>query len=89
MVYWHAEFRVPKRFECPCENKEKLTPFLYYNQDITDLLLLYDKNTMGYPKLLEGMFHYFHDKFISNVLKLLNSPSITNHKDLDLLLEDE
>ena len=44
---------------------------------------------MGYTNLLEGMFHYFHDNVIPNLLKRMNSPSITNHKDLALLLEDE
>ena len=41
---------------------------------------------MGDPKLLEGMFHYFHDNVIPNNLKLVNSPILTKHKDPALLL---
>ena len=39
------------------------------NQDLADALLLYGTNTMGGQNLLEGMFQYFHDKIISNLLK--------------------
>ena len=35
------------------------------------------------------MFHYFRDKVITNILKLVNLPSLTKHKYLDSLLGDE
>ena len=35
------------------------------------------------------MLHYFHNKVIINLLKLMNSPSLTKHKDIASLLEDE
>ena len=38
---------------------------------------------------MQGMFHYFHDKVIPNLLTLMNSPSITKYKGLASLLEDE
>ena len=49
---------------------------------------MYGKNTMGYPNFLEGMFFYFHNKVIYNLLKLMNSPSLTKHKDLASLVEE-
>ena len=59
------------------------------NQDVASALLLYDKKNTGYPKLLEGMFHYFHDKVITKLLKLMNSPSLTKNNDTDSLIEYE
>ena len=44
---------------------------------------------MGDTNLLEGMSHYFHDKVIPNLMKLMNLPSITKHKYLASMLEDE
>ena len=44
---------------------------------------------MGHPKRLEGMFHYFHDNVIPNLLKLMNSPSLAKNKDIASLLTDE
>ena len=73
----------------PCENKKKITLFLDSNQDVVDALLMYGNRTMVYPNFLEEIFHYFHDKFIPNLLKLTNSLSITKHKYLASLLEDE
>ena len=35
------------------------------------------------------MFHYFNNKVIPNLLKLMNSPILTRQKDLSSLLEDE
>ena len=35
------------------------------------------------------MFHYFRDKVITNILKLINLPSLTKHKYLASLLEDD
>ena len=87
VVNWHAEFRVSNKLNFPCENKKKIPFFLDYNQDVSDELLLYDKKTMGCPKFLEGMFRYFHNKVIPNLLKLTNSPSLTKHKDLASLLK--
>ena len=58
------------------------------NKDLVDALMLYGKKTMGDPNFLEGMFHYFHDKVIHNLLKLMNSPSLTKHKDLASLIEN-
>ena len=58
------------------------------NQDVVDVLMLYGKKTMGDPNFLEVMFHYFHDKVIHNLLKLMNSPSFTKHKDLASLIEN-
>ena len=87
MVDWHTEFRVSNKFKFPCENKKKLPLFLYSNPYVSDELLLYGKKTMGYPNFLEVMFHYFRDKFIPNLLKLMNSPSLTKNKDIASLLE--
>ena len=44
---------------------------------------------MGDPNLLEGIPHYFHDNVFPNLMKLMNSPSLTKHKDLASMLEDE
>ena len=44
---------------------------------------------MGYPNFLEVMLQYFHDKVTPNLLKLMNSPRITKHKDLASLIENE
>ena len=33
---------------------------------------------MVYPNSLKGVFHYFYDKVIHNLLKLMNSPSLKN-----------
>ena len=44
---------------------------------------------MGDTNLLEGMSHYFHDKVIPNLMKLMNSPIITKNKYLASLLEYE
>ena len=68
--------------------QEETSLFLGSNYDVADELLLYDKKTMGCPKFLEGMFRYFHNKVIPNLLKLTNSPSLTKHKDLASLLKD-
>ena len=87
VVDWHTEFRVSNKFKLPFENKKKLPPFMDSNPDIAYGLLIYGKNTMVYPNFLEIMFHYFHDKVIPNLLKLMNSPSLTNHKDISSLLE--
>ena len=89
VVYWHAEFRVSYKFKFPCENKKKISPFLDSNQDVADALLLYRKKTVGCPNFLEGMFHCFRDKVVPNLLKLMNSPSLTNHKYIASFLEDE
>ena len=89
VLYWHAEFRVSNQFKFPCENKKNLSLFIDSNKYVEDALFLYGNNTMGYPNFLEGIFHYFHDKVIPNLLKLMNSPSLNNHKDLDSILEDE
>ena len=35
------------------------------------------------------MFHYFRDKVITNILKLINLPSLTKHKDVASLLDYE
>ena len=35
------------------------------------------------------MFHYFCDKIITDLLKLVNSPSLTKNKDLDSLIKYE
>ena len=35
------------------------------------------------------MLHYFLNKVITNLLKLMNSPSLTKHKDLASLLENQ
>ena len=86
MVYWHAESRASYKFKFPCENKKKLHPFLYSNQYVVDALLLYGKKNMGYPHFLEGMFHHFRDKVNLNLLKLINSPSLTKHKDIASLI---
>ena len=50
---------------------------------------MYGKKTMGYPNFLEGMFHYFRDKVITNLLELMKSHSLTKHKDLASLIKDE
>ena len=77
------------KFRFQCENKKKLPPLLDSNKDVSDALLMCGKNPMGYPNFLEGMFCYFHDKVIPYLLKLMNSPSLTNHKDLSSLIEYE
>ena len=89
VVDCHAEFRVSNKFKFPCENKKKLPPFLDSNRDVADVIMLHDKKTMGYPNFLEVMFHCFHDKVISNLLKLMNSPSITKYNYIASLIEDE
>ena len=68
---------------------KKLPPFLDSNQAVADALLLYGKKTMEYPNLLEGVFHYFHEKVFPYFLKLMNPPSLTNHNDITSLIEDE
>ena len=80
--------RVSNKFKLPCENKKKLSPFLDFNQGVADALMLYGKKTMGYPIFLKGMFHYFYDKVLLNLLKLINWPSLIKHKDIASLLED-
>ena len=50
---------------------------------------MYGKKTMVYTNFLEGMFQYFRDKVIPNLLKLMNSPITTNKKNNDSLLEDK
>ena len=59
------------------------------NQDIADALLLYGKKTMGNPNLLEEIFHDFHYKVLSNLLKFMNSPSLFKHKYIASLLDHE
>ena len=71
------------------KNKKKIPPFIDYSPDLLDALLLCSKNNMGYPNLLDWMSHYFHDKVIPNLLKLVNSPSLTKHKDIASLIKDE
>ena len=44
---------------------------------------------MGNPNFLEVMFHYFCDKIITNLLKLMKSPSLTKYKDFASLIEDK
>ena len=44
---------------------------------------------MGDPNLLEGILHYFHDNVFTNLMKLMNSPSLTKHKDLASMFEDD
>ena len=86
---WHVEFMVSNKCKFPCEKKKKLPPFMDYNQDVADELLMHGKKTMGHPNFLEGIFHYFRDKVVPSLLKLIKSPSITKHKDIASLLEDE
>ena len=69
--------------------QEETPPFLDSNQCVADALLLYCNNNMGYPKFLEVIFHYFRDKVIPNLLKLMNSTSLTKHNDIASLLEYE
>ena len=89
VVDWNAEFRVSNKFKFPCEKKNKIPLFLDSNQDVADELLLYDKKNTVDTKLLEGIFHYFPDKVKPNLMKLMNSPSLTKNKDLASLLEYE
>ena len=69
--------------------QEETSPFLYSNQDVADAILLYGKKTMGDTNFLGSMFHYFHDRIIPNLMKLVNSPSLSKYKDLPSLIEDE
>ena len=50
---------------------------------------MYGKKNMGYTNFLEGMFQYFHDKVIPNLLKLMSSPRINKYKNLASLIKDE
>ena len=82
MVDWHAESIVSNKFKFPCENRKTLRPLLDSNQDVADALLLYGNKNMGNPNFLEVMFHYFCDKIITNLLKLMKSPITTNKNNL-------
>ena len=89
VVDCNAGFRVSYKFKFPCENKKKSPPFMGSNKYLADALMLYGKKTIGYPNFLEGMFHCFRNNIIPNLLKLMNSPSLTKNKDIASLLEDE
>ena len=82
VVDWHAESIVSNKFKFPCENRKTLRPLLDSNQDVADALLLYGNKNMGNPNFLEVMFHYFCDKIITNLLKLMKSPITTNKNNL-------
>ena len=77
------------KFRFPYENKKKLPLFIDSNQNVAYGLPLYVKKTMVDPKFLKEMFHYFYDKVIPNLMKLINSPSLTKHNDLASLLDYE
>ena len=74
------------KFKFPCENKNKIPPFMDTNQDVVDAILMYGKKNMVYSNFLEVMFYYFQDNVITNLLKLMSSPNITKHEDIASLL---